>query len=142
MRYCPKCDVEYRDTVKTCSDDGAHLLEAAEYAAAAARARKTVVRGARLISVSWQGDRFEAEELARGLVEEGIDAAVASNQTRSFRGAATPGPEMFSIVVPDVQAARATALLSVWRPGLEAQRPLAELEAEVEERMGEQHAAM
>ena len=40
------------------------------------------------------------------LFDEGFDVALVSNKTRTLGTLTTPGPEIFSIVVPDREAAR------------------------------------
>lgn len=123
MRYCPECRAEYRDEVITCSDDGALLVDRKP------QAEPTI---ARLASVLTLDDRFEAQELAQGLQEEGLEVSLVSNRGVVLGTLTAPGPETLAIVVPEADAERARALLAEWRPGYEAQQAEAEAQAERE----------
>ncbi len=133
MRYCPRCDTEYLDSVQVCSEDGATLEDKATY-----DARKAATASVDwLFSVLALSDGFEAEELAMGLVDEGLDASLVSNRTGTLDSLTDPGPEVFNIVVPKDEADRARALLAEWRPEFEAQRTDAANAAVTEEELGE-----
>jgi hypothetical protein len=136
MRYCPRCEAEYRDDVKSCTEDGAILMDAAEHAALARKRHASEIVG-RLVSVLALADGFEADELASGLADEGLDVSLVSNRTDTLATLTDPGPEIFNVVVPEAQAERARAFLAEWRPQLEASEPEAESAAEREEATGE-----
>src|SRR5438128_791065 len=103
MRYCPKCDTEYRDDVQVCSDDGTKLLSKAEYEAVVARAGNEPIDQTRLTTVLSLADRFEADELVEALREEGLNVSLVNDDTRPFPRTVPPNPVAFSIRVPEAE---------------------------------------
>jgi hypothetical protein len=122
MRYCPQCRSEYRDDVTHCSDDGALLV-----ASKPAEGPKLN----QLTAVLTLADRFEAEELAEGLLDEGLDVSLVSNRGQTLGNITSPG-EIYSIVVAEQDAERARVLLVEWRSEYESQQGAAESAAEQE----------
>lgn len=131
MRYCPTCDAEFRDDKTTCTDDETPLLERAAYEAELARTGRQPQNIRRLVQVALFDDRFEADELARDLAEEGLNAWLVRTKT-PIVGMLTPGSIQWAIVVPEREFERAEALLAEWRPALEGSRAQAEAAAEAE----------
>ena len=133
MRYCPTCDLEYRDDKTVCSEDGSTLLDKASYDAVVAHAGGAPNSAATLVPVLTLEDRFEAQELADDLLDARFDVALVSNKAPTLGTLTTPGPEVYSLIVPEAQAAKARALLAEWRPELEASQAAAQQAAEEEE---------
>jgi len=130
MRYCPTCEEEYRDDVAVCSDDGTPLTDHPLHP-------ETDNDLTRLSTVITLDDRFEADELAQQLADEGFDVALVTNRSPTIGTLTTPGPLLYSVVVPDAELAKATALITEWRQALEEGQPDAESAAEREEAAGE-----
>lgn len=131
MRYCPTCDAEYRNDVSVCADDGTALLDRAAYEAELARQGRDPQDFRRLVQVGLFADRFEADELARDLADEGLNAWLVRTKTPVV-GMIDPGPMLWAIVVPERDLERAEALLAEWRPALEGAQAEAEAAAERE----------
>lgn len=131
MRFCPTCDSEYRDSVTTCADDGAALLDRPAYEAELARQGRQPIDHRELVPVATFFDRFEADELSRDLADEGLHVWLVRNKTPVV-GMLAPEPMSWNIVVPEREAAQATALLAEWRPALEGSQTEAAEAAERE----------
>lgn len=130
MLYCPKCDSEYQDTaLQTCPDDGQPLVDRATWESLRAQEGRKPRRIGRLIAVAELPDRFQAQELARALGEEGIEAALSSDKAGTLGTLTTPGPSLFRISVAVADAARASELLAIWRPELDSPEVEAQAEA-------------
>jgi hypothetical protein len=139
MRYCPKCESEFQDAVTTCSDDGTPLVDQKQFQALTAGRLQVPERFHRLTAVLLLTDPFEAEELAEALVGEGFNVSVVSNKSQPFGWGTSPGPELFSIVVPDTQADKARVLVAQWQSELEDKQTEqdAEQAADTQEEAGE-----
>ena len=135
MRYCPQCGEEYRDSVTICAEDGTALVDRQTYEATMAPKQDLT----RLTSLLTLDDRFEADELAQTLADQGFDVAVVSNKTPTMGTLTTPGPTLFSIVVPNDEVGRAAPLVVEWRKDLESSRAQAEQAADAEEAATEHH---
>lgn len=117
MRYCPKCDAEYQDSaLLTCPDDGATLIDRAAWEALRGRPRHI----GRLEPVLQLPDRFQIQELARALEQEGIETAITSDKAGTLGTLTTPGPMLFRLSVALADVPRATELVDEWRRGLDS----------------------
>lgn len=133
MRYCPRCDAEFRDAVTSCTDDGTALLDRAAYDAELARQGRRPLDVRRLATVATFADRFQAEEIAEELVDDGFHAALVTTKAPTVGPLTDPAPTEWSIVVPEVELERATVLVAEWRDALDASTGEAEKAAEAEE---------
>lgn len=133
MHYCPKCDAEYRDEVKVCTDDGAVLLDRAAYEAELRLQGRNPQPFTRLAVIARLADRFEAEELAQALADEGFELSLVADKGPTVGPLTTPGPTLYQLVVRESEAPRAAALLVEWRADLESPESQALAEAEAEE---------
>jgi hypothetical protein len=130
MRYCPKCDEEYRE--------GSPLLARADYEAELARQGRQPLDIHRFAEVATFSDRFEADELAHDLQDEGFDVALVTSSRGSTVGPiTTAAPQTWALVVPESEAGRARPLVAEWRAALEASRPQAEAAADLAEAASE-----
>jgi hypothetical protein len=134
MRYCPTCEGEYQDTVTVCAEDGTPLV-------ARATRREPPDDLTRLTKIITLADRFEAEELAEQLADEGFDVALVSDKASTVGPLTSPGPALYSVVVPDAKAETARALVAEWRTAMESDRAGAEAAADQEEQATEVPAA-
>jgi hypothetical protein len=137
MRYCPVCDEEYRDEVEKCSDDDTPLLGWEDYQAELSRQGRRPEDFRALTAVATFEDRFEADELAQMLFDEGFDVSLASSKAPTVGPLTNPAPAAWSIVVPEEERARAEPLVAEWRRALEDSRAEAERAAEAEEAASE-----
>lgn len=135
MRSCPKCNQEYLDTVTVCADDQTPLVP--KLVDDAPALRNDVTRLTTLVTLE---DRFEADELAQDLADEGYDVALVASKAPTLGPLTTPGPTVFSVVVPDTEAAAAAVLVAEWREAIEKNQEGAEKAAEEEEALGERQS--
>ena len=131
MRYCPTCKAEYRDKVTVCADDGTLLVDKPPAAA------RNGMDYATLATIATFDERFEAEELAESLLDEGFDVALVSNKGPTVGPLTSPAPALFSIVVPESEAARAGALVTEWRAAMASDADGGARAADEEEAAGE-----
>lgn len=141
MRYCPACDSEYQDEVKACAEDGSPLLDRAAYELERDREGRRPMPLARMVDVGTFDSRFEAEEIATELVKESFDVSIVSTRPGVAGPLTSPLPAEWSIVVPEEQAARASALVDEMRDELESSTDDAERAATADEAAGEQPSA-
>jgi hypothetical protein len=138
MRYCPKCNAEYREGVPACVEDGAILLDRAGYDEERQRRGHAPMPFAHLVPVSTLPSRFEAEQIAVELADAGFDVSLVSTKAGVAAPLTGPLPAEWSIVVPAEQAEKAAGLVAEWRRDLEASTAAAEQAAEAGEAEDEQ----
>ncbi len=137
MRYCPVCDEEYRDDVPRCTDDDTPLVDRATWEAGLARQGRTPLEVKKLATVAVLEDRFEADEVAQNLADEGFHVSISPSKAPTVGPLTNPTPTAWAIVVPEGEKARAEALVTEWRAALESSHAQAEQAAETEEAAGE-----
>lgn len=99
MRYCTKCEAEYRDDITTCSDCGAELVGLEAWKRfRRAREQETAEE---FIPVKTVADQFAAEVIRDALEKEGIPVMVRSFSDTSFDGLYIPQKGWGMIMVPE-----------------------------------------
>ncbi len=111
MRYCTKCEAEFRDDVAACSDCGAELVgpEAWERFCRG-REREAAEE---FISVKTVADQFAAEVIRDALEKEGIPVMVRSFSETSFDGLYIPQKGWGMIMVPSEFRVQAEDIIKV-----------------------------
>jgi hypothetical protein len=134
MRYCSVCETGYADSARECAQHGPTLVSRPELEALHGRRATTGLRR----EVARVRSRFEADELAKALADEGLSAAVLETKASVVDPLTTPGPMTFAVVVPEEETAQARALVPELEEALESSVDSAIAAAETEEAAGEQ----
>ena len=138
MRYCPKCNAEYREGVATCAEDGSILLDRAGYELERQRRGEAPMPFVHLVPIATLPSRFEAEQIAVELADAGFDVSLVSTKAGVAAPLTGPLPAEWAIVVPAEQSEKASQLVTEWRRDLEASTAEAEKAAEAGEAEDEQ----
>lgn len=98
MKYCTKCETEYRDDVATCADCGAALVGPEVWE----QVRRSRQREAaeEFVPVRTVDDQFAAEVIRDALEKEGIPVMLRSFSDTSFDGIYIPQKGWGMILVP------------------------------------------
>jgi len=109
MKYCPKCEEEYTDSVTLCGECGGSLVSEQQWKELQAKRRDEAEEV--FVRVGVAGDRFEADVMKDALAKEGIPVLVRSFQDTSFDGLYVAQKGFAVIEVPEPFKARANVVL-------------------------------
>jgi hypothetical protein len=110
MKYCPKCDIEYLDTIEECADCKTRLVGEEEM-------RKLLLEKERearevFVKVATVENKFEADVLSNTLKKECIPVMVRNFQDTAYDGIYIPQKGWGIILVPTEDKQKAEEIIA------------------------------
>jgi len=113
MNYCPECDAEYTDQVRTCADCQVPLIPEEEYLRRKnqeERERGSLSR-VEFVPVKAAGNAFEADRIREALEQEGIPVLVRTFQDTAYDGIFVAQKGWGYVEVPESEKTRAERIV-------------------------------
>lgn len=137
MRYCPKCEEEYRDDALECPDDKVPTLDEAAFARHLAEAGRQPADGPEFSSAGQADDAFQADLLSTELSAADIPVVVRQSRPGLVETLTVPAGSYYELHVPTALVPKARALIDAAKTRLVGEAAQAEKAAEDEERESE-----